>query len=443
MRKFTFLALFAVVFSGLFFNAKAQDSDLCLGLRGPFNDFDPGNNTEWLLQIDEDALEDDEYIFAGYFEIPEGQFTINFAYLMGTIIPGEYNDDGEIVASETNVEVPANEYYYGEAAVGKENIYWVCEDWAGGGVSITVSLTPGMEYVIFDPMNSEAPDIWYVRGVFNDFEPFGDPEWALVLDEDAFEEDGEWIYSGIITIPEGEFSLNLQNPYGMIYIPASIANEEIEFTDGEYTGETDYAFDDEEYTYTWSYPAWTGGQVMVKINLNESTVTFIEVPEEIIPDDIWYVRGEFNDFNPDSDVQWALLPVEGENGVYSGTFDIPEDEFAFNLLSPYGVVFIPSDLQNVVVEFDSQASFTGFIDMAYEEIEESFCWTYPLWGGANVEVKVDTNTSEIFINILGSTGVQKFSLDGTEVIYNINGQRVDRNKIDKGIYIVNGKKVIF
>ena len=43
----------------------------------------------------------------------------------------------------------------------------------------------------------------------------------------------------------------------------------------------------------------------------------------------------------------------------------------------------------------------------------------------------------------GSTGINSLeSIDGNEVIYNLNGVRVSKDRLTKGIYIINGKKVL-
>ena len=43
----------------------------------------------------------------------------------------------------------------------------------------------------------------------------------------------------------------------------------------------------------------------------------------------------------------------------------------------------------------------------------------------------------------GSTGINSLeSIDGSEVIYNLNGVRVSKDRLTKGIYIINGKKVL-
>lgn len=51
----------------------------------------------------------------------------------------------------------------------------------------------------------------------------------------------------------------------------------------------------------------------------------------------------------------------------------------------------------------------------------------------NVVYVVDESTG---VSVIGA------SLDGNDAIYNLNGVKVDANKLSKGIYIVNGKKVV-
>ena len=233
-------------------------------IAGAFNDFDPNGLEIWQLGALEDGVS-----FRGEFEIPAGQFDFYLTGDMFDIVPADENEEGEIEALTENVDVFADgDFFYGLiTSTGIANAHWVCNAWEGGVVEITVDFFNNA--IIINPYEEPAPDLFWVAGEFNDFDPNGDMQWALApVDEFGFE------YEGVVTIPEGEFSFNLINAYGMIYIPATLASEAVSFTDGVFTGGIDFAMNDEEYAYTWYNESWAGGNLTIHIDLNESTVTF-------------------------------------------------------------------------------------------------------------------------------------------------------------------------
>lgn len=289
-----------------------------------------------------------------------------------------------------------------------------------------------------DEMPEEPSDI-YISGVFNQGEVESD-EWML---HQGDEEDGEENeFRGTYTIPEGQFSVNFK--YGNSYIvPASKAETPLTFEDGFTTVE--YVIDADSSDAVWTFSEWKGGEVYVLVDMESNTVSFQYDEEEV---DVWFIRGEFNNYTPAGAEEWALNPVsDEENGVYSGTFNIPAEQFSFNLVNPSGAIFCPMSAnfegETVAVEFVDKV-FTGNMIDAWDETEESCYWTYTSWVGGLVKVTIDSNEGSITIeDVEGKTsGVESLiNVDENSTYYNLQGIRVN-NPVKGQIYIVNGKKVV-
>ena len=193
----------------------------------------------------------------------------------------------------------------------------------------------------------------------------------------------------------------------------------------------------EEMTYLFTVTAWNeeGTKLGSQVVYWYGSTPRGEQPD---PDDIWYVRCNVNNFNPNGEAQWALLPSENEdeNGIYTGKVTLTED-FQFNLLNPYGNVFIPMNLQtyepeNVTVEFADNAYY-GNTDMAYDESEEAYVWTVAGYAGVELTIKLDLNDAYITLTLPDGSGVQINMADGSAVYFDLQGRKVVNP--DKGIYI--------
>lgn len=408
-------------------------------LRGPFNDFNPNGSSLWALApIAEWQGEPANGVYQGTFSnIPAGKFEFNLESPYGlpriVFIPDTWESE-EMTFTD-------NEYVgLIDQAVMDEEFFacWTYSDWYGGEVVITVDLNVGEVYVeIIEALPAPVP--LFISGEFNEYKPT--KEWQLTEDEDA-----PGIYRGLFEIPEGEFQFNFTYGEGLFIVPGvetedgifvAKENEEVEFEDGFFSGALSV---DEAGKLYWTNEAWEGGELEVVLDVTEGEIVLsYNVP---LPD-VWYVRGAFNSFKPAGDEKYALTASDPESGIYSGTVTIPEGEFSLNLLDPYGVVFIPASINTVDVIFVDD-SFTGEIDRAFTTQEETYTWTDASWEGGDVTIIVDLNEGTVeFVIGGGTTSIDKFDADkANEVIYNLQGVRVDRDKMTNGIYIVNGKKVI-
>lgn len=169
----------------------------------------------------------------------------------------------------------------------------------------------------------------------------------------------------------------------------------------------------------------------------------------------WHIRGEFNNFNPNGESEWAFTESEEEAGVFIGTFSIPAEQFEFNFLNPDGNVFVPFnsksfDSFNQTVEF-TDGVFTGNSTLAWDDYEEGYMWKNPSWEGGKLQITIfatSNNPKVEFVKLPdeGSSSVKALNnAQGSEAIYNINGVKinaVNSAELPSGLYIINGKKVI-
>lgn len=126
--------------------------------------------------------------------------------------------------------------------------------------------------------------------------------------------------------------------------------------------------------------------------------------------DNWYIRGDFNDFNPNGDSKWELLPTEENPKIVTGTFSIPDGLFKFNLvkLNPDEVIFTPlsKTLYNESVEVTfTDDLFSGTSGVAWEDYDENCYWLNAGWTGGDISVTVydTTNNPKIEIKNLGNS----------------------------------------
>ncbi|MCH5224769.1 MAG: hypothetical protein J1D77_02175 [Muribaculaceae bacterium] len=275
----------------------------------------------------------------------------------------------------------------------------------------------------------------YISGAFNDNDPAGNEAWMMIPGD---EEDGEAnIYAGYFNIPEGECVFNFKMGDQLIVPTSGFAFENIDFTSNNYS--TSFLVSDQGAA--WSDIEWSGGELGIILDFNDYKM-YLTRYEEFV--DIWYIRGPFNDFNPDGDEKWALVEsdTDEDNGLYIGEFAIPSGQLSFNLLSPAGTVFIPAAIAEEDFLFVDNV-FMGMADYAYDEAEESYCWTNTAWEGGKISVSINANTGRVMVTNLGeNTGIETFIKDENDgPVYNLQGLKVDKTNLKKGIYIIEGKKI--
>ena len=395
------------------------------------NDYNPNYNQEWALNpAGEDENGDNQNgVYTGTFNIAAGELSFNLLSDVGVIwLPVSLHETE--IQFKNNSYSDGMEYYFEE---GDELIYWTYPSWEGGEITITVDTNTGkMTVTIPSP---EVPSEIYISGMFNANNPDGDSTWKLVKDED-----NEYKFSGYFEIPEGQCSFNFVAG-DKYYSPKG--NNEIEFVDNVFTG----SFIEGESNEYWSDESFEGGEFGVLLDFESMTFTFQYTPQEVA--DVWYIRGAFNEYDPQGEAEWALTPAEedDENGVYTGKFTAAQGEMSFNLVGPSGMIFIPASLEseNIIFEAsdDGGVIFEGNMGSAQEDGDENIYWTCSDWAGGEFTVTVDANEGTITITASEESTIvnalNKFTED--DAIYNLQGVKVS-NPVKGGIYIINGKKVL-
>lgn len=392
-------------------------------LVGELTDYEDDNEDFSLV------CEDNDGIYTGYVYIPAGQFSFN-------IWAPEENElyipvDGETteINFEDGVYETDTDSYSGTS---QKEIYWEYPEWEGGMVKIT--LEADGPYLTIEEGGMPLP---YISGEFNDFEPNGDSEWALLP---VLNDDGTYFFRNTFSIPAGDLEFNFV--YNNYYIvPADLEDVEID----DFDGFGSYDLDTDTSDYRWIITDWAGSEeAEFTVNLEEGVLIISATDYDGNVVDYIYVSGAFNEYNPVGNMLYALAPSTNpeENGIYTGNIEIPEEKFSFNLIQTNGSVIIPGTLETVEIEFTEDV-YEGSIDVAYDEEEESYYWVCSDWMGGIAIITLDLNESTI--TIVDDTGsvVKKLNIENNkEDIYNLQGVKMNRENLKSGIYIINGKKVL-
>lgn len=412
---------------GTFTITVTKNAPTSLFISGDFNNNDPNGEEEWQLTPDGN-------IYTGTFDIDAANnLSFNFIYGSSNLVPATQEND-EFVVSQNDVTLNfvdgiATSYFVN--TTGETN--WVIENWAGGELSVTVDFDANsvkFEYEVVP----EVEEMLFIYGNFNNYEP--NSEWKLFQgDPDDGEEN---IYTGYFDINAGDIEFCFQ--YGENFIVPATEDGTVTFTDNVFEGEL--VVKDLHAPY-WTIENFEGGELAVRVDLDNNTVLFRF--ESQSTEEIWYLNGEVNEFYGFGDPDWALNPVEGEEGVFSASFEIPEGQFEFNLINSNGMVFIPAENYDPVEKMEvtfTEGTFTGNMIDAYFEEEYEYYWTNSEWEGGSITITVDASAGTITIIEDGYSAVNNIStnLNDSDVIYNLQGIRL--NKVEKGLFIINGKKVM-
>ena len=253
-------------------------------------------------------------------------------------------------------------------------------------------------------------------------------------------EDGTYVGIGVIPASTNQYKyveLKLDAGNNQWYGPADNQYDITLTSDEPTTVDMNVKAEGNWYLQNWDEE----GEITFTVDWDAKTLTLLY---EAKVADVWYIRGKFNDYNPADNSEWALNPVEDENGVYSGTFTVESGEFSFNFLSPYGTVFIPDSGETEEITF-TDGVYNGKMDMAYEESEEAYYWEFPNWTGGEFTVTINLDENSITIETDAEhdtdavNALYRFTED--DAIYNLQGVKVS-NPAKGQIYIINGKKAV-
>ncbi|MCH5227010.1 MAG: starch-binding protein, partial [Muribaculaceae bacterium] len=171
-------------------------------------------------------------------------------------------------------------------------------------------------------------------------------------------------------------------------------------------------------------PVITLDLVNLKLTVNGKTVNMAA------PDYIYLLGGD------DWENGIVLYPANGNTYVGEGELNPKDGVTEIKLKDSNGT------WHGAAAE-ESQVNVTPNKEITLNMVEgDAPNWTLVNWSGelsAKVDWDAKTLTLECGYSRLNGLNV---NLEGDEVIYTINGIRVDRNHMGKGLYIINGKKVL-
>ncbi|MCH5224857.1 MAG: hypothetical protein J1D77_02615 [Muribaculaceae bacterium] len=152
-----------------------------------------------------------------------------------------------------------------------------------------------------------------------------------------------------------------------------------------------------------------------------------------------YLRGTFNNWGATDD--YLLKNSEEAPEIYTGTFYIPmDDDVQFKIAdATWGT-------NNYGAESVEAGQIAIYSDQLYTTTlkDNGSNLTITNWGGGNLVITFDLDTLKLTVEGPDQTGIAGFgsALNGDESIYNLQGVRVDSNRMTRGLYIINGKKVM-
>ena len=418
-------------------------------IAGNFNEYDPQGLEIWNLgYVDTD-------VYRGTFDIPAGNVEFYISQNGGrqALVPGVVTD-GEVEASDVDVTIALEDGFYSGAlaqTVGLQPAHWVIENWEGGALEVTVDLYNNEIIINVAGEEPIVPAALQIAGNFNDYDPAGLEIWDLGYE-------GDEIYRGTFDLPAGDVEFFISQNGGMQkLVPGVVTDGEVEPSEENVTVELENGFYSGTLAQTsfgagnWVIENWEGGALEVTVDMANNTITITtEGYEPAVRTDL-YIVGNFNDWASYGMDIWQLNWT-GEGEVYSTTTPYldPREALEFNIEAMGGnMVIVPGaevdgdvdPMDESVVVVMNNNTFSGLF--AQTSISDGQ-WVIEDWAGGYLQVTIDFATNVVTISVDSTTGVNSINSSdlNNAVIYNLNGVRVDANKLTKGIYIINGKKVL-
>lgn len=175
----------------------------------------------------------------------------------------------------------------------------------------------------------------------------------------------------------------------------------------------------------------------VTLDLNNLKVTVtgtLVAPENPYVPEVIYLKGDFNSWGETTPLN------KNENGLYTGSVNISADLTAFEFKLDCGNdKWYGCDNDEQDVDFSTANTLTLGINAAGSN------WVVSDWQGGNLAATVDWDAQTLVLTYKkASVGIDAIynAIDGGEAIYNLQGVKVNKDSLKKGIYIINGKKVL-
>lgn len=330
-----------------------------------------------LLEDFSDAMELNTEYKRCYAQIPESEIAEAICKLRGVTSEDDYTDE------------PARAVYFRVSAKisGIEDSEIVSNVIKIDQVKEYCAIqSPGFIYLVGAPSGWTGPDAG-AAGHYADFRLF---ESANAI--------GSKVYSGIFDIPAGQAMFRFYtaltgwdaDSYG-----SQADDNPIDCTldGGVYNGPI------VKGKGSFNFPDWAGGKMKITVNMNNMSVIIEEGGVDTSNKSFIYLVGVPSGWTEPSNDNAAhyeafkLYDLE-ENGVYTGTFDIPADGFTFRFyktLSGWdGGASYGSQVEDAAIDIAlTDGVYTG------AATDGKGSWNVPGWAGGKVEIKVDVKNSQV------------------------------------------------
>ena len=121
----------------------------------------------------------------------------------------------------------------------------------------------------------------------------------------------------------------------------------------------------------------------------------------VAQDNYWYVRGNFNNYNPAGNEEWALYDDDEQSAnIYSNLFTLAAGSVSFNVMDNQGNIYIPATAANGQaiktqnLDFSTDHTFKGYFIKASQKQNNNY-WTVSSWVGGQIQIYINADTSEI------------------------------------------------
>ena len=295
--------------------------------------------------------------------------------------------------------------------------------------------------------------------------PYFGADWTPSENDPFLVENEDGIYEGEVDFVKSDAFVfyQMEGEDVVLYTPISL--KQIQFNNVD-VYETDF---EKNGSSLWLFSKFNPATlqeatVSMKVDLKNLTATFeqTDVPEEII--DHVYVWGS-SDWGLSFRDVYEMTPSADNAGLFSATINIPEignydgdPEYGPSADDPKNGYYLLLSVSDA--NLFSNTRFTAPLDSKVVDVKEDDVFDITLiknmgapmiflsYGEMTLTFNAETYefTAQYAENSDNpddpGAGVSSLNADSKVNIYDLNGNKVDQNRLRKGIYIINGRKVM-
>ena len=396
-----------------------------------------GQPQGWDINSDDMTLEKvEDGVFQASYYIEEGQFQFRFYSELGdweSNSIGAQDQDNPVQITLTDGK------YEGSCVYGKGA--WEITNWGGADVLMTVNLNDMTVEFVSDGEVIENPEpselALYVRGGFND--------WGT---SDQLNKVSETLYSGVFNITMDEFEFKIADANWSSGSNFGAEEDNSTFNLGDVETATLKAVDGSNTNFT--VVGWSGGELKFTIDLASFEIT-VGVPtgDEPVgpgpvepsdaPDQLYMIGGPFG-WNESAPVEGSQLTLLSDGVFVIKNVEMTAESY-FAFTSDFGSWDIVNANRVAPAEKDAPFSLTSANEFV---LGVDASWKMEEAGTYSLMVNFNNKT----VSLYDESGVASIDSNNTVfTVYTLQGTRVLNNassldNLNKGIYIVNGKKVV-